>query len=87
MCGTRSAQTMLNKALFFPFRSRFAHGTGGSGTRTVNFTARCGNGVFSVFSRGLTVGMCVSANENLPNGHIVVLARFLPFNFQSTTFP
>jgi hypothetical protein len=31
--------------------------------------------------------MCVSANENLPNGHIVVLARFLPFNFQSTTFP
>jgi len=43
--------------------------------------------VFSVFSRGLTVGMCVSANENLPNGHIFVLARFLPFNFQSTTFP
>ena len=44
--------------------------------------------VFSVFSReGWTVGMCVSANENLPNGHIVVLARFLPFNFQSKTFP
>ena len=80
MCGTRSALTRLNKALFFPFRSRFAHGTGGSGTRTVNFTC-------SFFSRGLTVGMCVSANENLPNGHIVVLARFLPFNFQSTTFP
>ena len=75
LCSDKVEQSPI-----LPFSLPLRPWNGWERNRTVNFTC-------SFFSRGLTVGMCVSANENLPNGHIVVLARFLPFNFQSTTFP